>query len=179
MVYGEGDYQHRYYAYLKRIADRRPAILLEEGRARWRTCRGYVENVAAAIALAVTDDRAAGRIYNVADLYAPTEAEHARTLGRLLGWDGEVVVLPADRLPPALREEGINWDQDLTMDTTRIRAELDYAEPIPTEEALRRTAAWELANPPAQLEGFDYDAEDAALNNLQHLGGSVSPDQIP
>jgi nucleoside-diphosphate-sugar epimerase len=36
MVYGPGDYQHRLFPFLKRMDDRRPAILLGEGEARWR-----------------------------------------------------------------------------------------------------------------------------------------------
>jgi nucleoside-diphosphate-sugar epimerase len=62
MVYGPGDKQHRLYQYLKRMDDRRPAILLDHDFARWRSPRGFVDNVAAAIILAVTNDRAAGRI---------------------------------------------------------------------------------------------------------------------
>ena len=67
MVYGPGDGQHRLWPYLKRMDDGRPAILLGEKAARRHFARSYVENVATAIALAVTDERAAGRVYNVAE----------------------------------------------------------------------------------------------------------------
>src|SRR5207249_1224013 len=67
MVYGPRDDQHRLFPYLKRMDDKRPAILLDEDVAQWRWTRGYVENVAAAIALAVVDERAIGRIYNVGE----------------------------------------------------------------------------------------------------------------
>ena len=60
MVYGPGDYQHRLFSYLKRMDDNRPAILMDEAEAQWRWTHGYVENVADAIAMAVTNDRAAG-----------------------------------------------------------------------------------------------------------------------
>ena len=63
--------------------DGRPAILMTPRNARWRAPRGYVENVAAAIALAATDDRAAGQIYNVADDEAPTEAEAQATIRQM------------------------------------------------------------------------------------------------
>ena len=58
MVNGAGDYQHRLYPYLKRMDDKRPAIVLEEKLAHWQGCYGYVENVAYAIALAVNDEKA-------------------------------------------------------------------------------------------------------------------------
>jgi uncharacterized protein YbjT (DUF2867 family) len=47
--------------------DGRSAILLEKGMASWRWTHGYVEDVAAAVALAVMDERAAGRTYNVGE----------------------------------------------------------------------------------------------------------------
>ena len=164
MVYGPGDYQHRLFGYLKRMDDRRPAILLGAGLARWRASRGYVDNVAAAIALAATDDRAVGRVYNVAEPDALPEADWVRAIGDAAGWRGDVVVLPDDRLPPHLRQ-GLNAEQHLVMDSTRIRRELGYAEPVAREEALRQTVAWERAHPPATIppEAFDYPAEDAAL----------------
>src|SRR5262249_10284904 len=74
MVYGPGDEQHRLAPYLKRMMDGGEVILLDEGMARWRCLRGYVEEVAAAIALAVTSPAAAGRVYNVAEPTAHTEA---------------------------------------------------------------------------------------------------------
>ena len=53
MVYGIGDPLHRLFPILKRIDDGRPAILIQEDAAQWRAPRGYVENVSAAITLAV------------------------------------------------------------------------------------------------------------------------------
>lgn len=66
-VYGPGDYQHRLFGYAIRMADERPAILLNERMATFRWTRGYVHNIASAIALAAVDSRAAGRTYNVGE----------------------------------------------------------------------------------------------------------------
>src|SRR5205823_7436702 len=85
MVYGPGDYQHRLFPYLKRMDDGRPAILLPEGWAQNRVSRGYVEGVAAAIVLAVLDDRATGRVYNVAEPEALSELEWVRRIGEAVG----------------------------------------------------------------------------------------------
>ncbi|MEM8809634.1 MAG: NAD-dependent epimerase/dehydratase family protein, partial [Cyanobacteria bacterium P01_G01_bin.38] len=38
MVYGPNDYRHRFQAYLKRMSDRRPAIVLETSMANWHGC---------------------------------------------------------------------------------------------------------------------------------------------
>lgn len=164
MVYGPHDKQHRLFSYIKRMTDQRPAILLDEQQAQWRNTRGYVENVAAAITLAVVDRRAAGRIYNVAEQHAVAEAEWVRLIGQTMGWAGSIVALPAQQLPPHLQVD-YNPQQHLVIDSTRIRQELGYHEPIAPDEALQRTVAWEHANSPTEIDStqFDYAAEDAAL----------------
>ncbi len=164
MVHGAGDNQHRLFPYLKRIDDGRSAILLSEGMAAWHAPRGYVENVADAIALAVTDDRAAGQTYNVGDPDTLPEAEWVRAIRRETGWGGEVVVVPAERLPESMRD-GINVAQRLAGDTSRIRKELGFVERISRDEGLRRTIEWERANPPSPINPamFDYAAEDEVL----------------
>lgn len=101
-VYGPGDYQHRLFPYLKRMDEGRAGILLGEGMASWRWTHGYVEDVAAAITLAVVDERAAGRIYNVGEPAPLTWAEWVREIGRVVGWNGEIVPMPKDRLPKHL-----------------------------------------------------------------------------
>ena len=163
MVYGPGDPLRRFLPIVKRVDDRRPAILFEERHARWRCPRGYVGNVAWAVALAATDARAAGRVYNVGDADNFTELEWATRIASAAGWTGRFVTLPADRMPPHLVMPG-NLDQDWSTDTARIRDELGYREPVALEEAIRRTIEWERATPaPPAAPGFDYAAEDAAL----------------
>lgn len=191
-THGPGDDKHRLFPYLKRMDDGRPAILLDDAYAGWRWSRGYVEDVAHAIALAVTDERAAGRTYNVAYPDTVSEAEWVKEIARVHGvvktdlsvppshlpisasprlrisrshWPGEVVTLPADQLPPSLRRDMLDFTQQYQVDSSRIRRELGYSEIVPFDEALRRTIAWERSNPPEKIlpEDFDYAAEDAAL----------------
>ena len=167
-VYGIGDTKHRLFDYLKRMDDGRPVILLESDFARWRWTRGYVENVADAIALAVTDERAKDRTYNIGEPEALTETEWLKSIAQAVGWNGEIIAMPRAELPEHLKPR-IWFDHDLYVDTTRIRIELDYKERVSRNEALLRTIAWERANPPTDLEPhqFDYAAEDAALQNCQ------------
>ncbi len=164
-VYGPGDDQHRLYDHLKRMDDCRSAILLDERAAGWRWTRGYVENVAAAIALAVTDERAAGRVYNVGELDAYSARDWVRRIAEAAGWDGRIVAAPPNRLPASLRFD-LNTAQHLVSDSSRIRRELGYVERVPPAAALARTVAWERANPPADPRPFDYATEDAALAAL-------------
>lgn len=165
-TYGPCDYQHRLFSYLKRMDDNRPAILLEAGLDRWTWTRGYVENVADAVALAVVSERASGRIYNVGEPDALSELEWARSIAREAGWTGEFLVLPKEKLPEQMRSD-ILPEHHLATDTGRIRRELDYAERINRPEALRRTIAWERSHPPEQIDpkDFDYDAEDRVMQS--------------
>ncbi len=165
MVYGPGDYQHRLFSYLKRMDDKRLAILLDEAEAQWRWTHGYVENVADAIALAVTDGRSAGEIYNVGEPFTFTMAEWIALIGKITGWQGRVVTVPHGRLPEPLRWD-INAEQDLVVDSSRIRRELGYKERVDVEEALRKTVVWERIHPPKEIDPKDYDyvAEDTFLN---------------
>jgi nucleoside-diphosphate-sugar epimerase len=167
MVYGPGDYQHRLFEYLKRMDDKRPAIILERELAAWRSSVGYVGNVADAIVLAVTDRRAQNRIYNIAEPEPPTLAAWVKKIGTVAGWHGDVVIAPRDKLPQSLLPD-FKTEQHLTVDTNRIRKELGYRESIPLDEALRCTIEWERAHPPENIrpEQFDYESEDKVLISL-------------
>ena len=164
MVYGPRDEQHRTFEYLKRMDDGRPAILLDQAIAGWCWTRGYVENVADAVVLAVTQEVAAGRVYNVGEPEPLTMAEWVMAIGHAAGWSGESVAVPTERLPEGMRV-GLDIRQDLVSDSTRIRQELGYSERVPRDEALARTIAWQRANPPSSVDlaEFDYATEDAIL----------------
>jgi nucleoside-diphosphate-sugar epimerase len=81
--------------------------------------------VAAAIVLAAGHPAASGRIYNVGETSTPTVSER-------------LACLPPSSIPA---DEGteFNLAQDIAYDTSRIRAELGYAEHVSYEEGLRRT----------------------------------------
>ena len=167
-VYGPRDPYHRTFEYLKRMDDGRRAILVEERQAAWRWTRGYVENVAGAIALAVTDERAAGRIYNVGEQEALSESEWIQAIAAAARWKGDVVAVPKELLPSHMVAP-YDWQHDIVGDTTAIRDELGYTESVSRPEAMKRTVEWERANPPEQIDAarFDYAAEDEALRKAQ------------
>jgi nucleoside-diphosphate-sugar epimerase len=143
--------------------------------AQWRGPRGYVDNVGAAVALAATSEAAVNRVYNVAESDCFSELDWARLVADALwrertgepAWPGRLVVLPDDRAPRHLQPPG-NTAQHWTTDSTRIRRELGYAEPVARDEALRRTVRWEHQQPnvPGDPGAGDYAAEDAAASAL-------------
>ncbi|MGA9391707.1 MAG: NAD-dependent epimerase/dehydratase family protein, partial [Candidatus Sulfotelmatobacter sp.] len=174
MVYGPGDPLHRFYAVVKRISDKRCHIIFPETLAAWHSPRGYVENVAAAIALAAADERAAQRIYNVCEEPSFSELEWARKIASAMHWDGEFVTLPDERTPPHLLQPG-NAAQHWTASSARIRQELRFQELVAIDDAIQRTISWEKENPPAfaPLAQFDYPAEDAAVAARKPVGKVV------
>jgi len=162
-THGPRDKQHRLARYLRAMDDGRPAIVLGETHARWRWSRGYVENIAAAIALAVGDERAAGRIYNVAAEPALSEAEWIQAIARLAVWDGEVRLVPDENLPGPLQPR-FDFTQHLEIDTAAIRSELGFRETVDEADGLKRTIEWELQtlNEVPDLR-LNYAAEDEAV----------------
>ena len=167
MVYGPGDPVHRFHFLLKRIDDGRQNMLFADDVAALRTPRGYVENVAHAIALAATSERASGRIYNFCEQVAFNELDWATKIAAATGWDGKFIVLPHDQTPKHLWMPG-NTAQHLVASSDRIRKELGYSELISLDESIHRTIDWERKHPPANpIAQFDYPAEDAAISSIK------------
>ncbi len=168
MVYGPHDNMHRIFKYLQRMDEHRPVVVLGERFAHWLWTRDSVENVAAAIALAVTHPRAAGRIYNVGETQTLTIAEWVRAIGDAAEWNGTIITVPEEHLPTHLRSN-IVTSQQMLIDTTRIREELGYHPLVSQGDALKQTVMWERANPPDEIDmsDFDYEAEDTIVAKLQ------------
>jgi nucleoside-diphosphate-sugar epimerase len=167
-VHGERDYQHRLFMEVARIDAQRPAMLVSASASTWRWGRAYVGNVADAIALAVTDERAAGRVYNVGEVNTPTQVEWLREVGRIAGWAGEIVVVPDSMMPPDPSGATNNHAQSMVVDSSRIREELGYAERVSWGEGIARAIAWERSHPPEHVnpKWTDFAAEDGALTAL-------------
>jgi len=162
MVYGPGDYS-RIYPYLKRMDDKIP-ILLDENKANWRFSRGYVEDIASAIVLSALDTRSGNKIYNVGEKDTHSEIEWIHQIGQIAGWNNKIIKLPHDKLPAHLKEPLLDWEQDLTINTQRIRDELNYRELYSHEDSMHKSIDWLRTHTPAQIDSsFDYDAEDDAI----------------
>ena len=139
MVYGPGDPQRRLTPLLRQMTPDQARIEIPATEARWVSCRAHVEDVAAALTLAVTSPAGSG-VYNVAAQQAPTQIEWARSVARAAGWEGEVV----EGLDT---EESLAFRWPIALDSSRIRQELGYAEVVRFEDGLFETAEWERAHP--------------------------------
>ena len=96
--------------------------------AAWRACYGGVRNAANGIKLLIERGKP-GEIYNMADEASFTELEYREIIARLLNWRGEIVM--TNEMPDAF-----NYEQDLTLDTSKIRRELGYRDIYTIDEEL-------------------------------------------
>jgi nucleoside-diphosphate-sugar epimerase len=163
MVYGPGDFQHRLFEYLKRINDGRPAILLDEDLSKWKTARGYVENVAYAITLAITSPNAVNQIFNVAENNFE-EKEWVQFIIESTNYDGNILIVPS-----GVMQLDFNPLQHLDLSSMKIRENLGYQEIVSFQDGLRRTIEWENTHYPEQIqEGqFNYQHEDEIIENYK------------
>jgi len=168
MVYGPGDPLHRFHGVLKRMDDGRNYIIFPSDLAAFRSPRGFVDNVGAAIALAATSEKAAGRVYNICEEESFSELEWSKKIAAAVGWKGEFILVPQDQAPKHLRQAG-NMAQHLAASSERLRTELGYREPVSRGEAIGRTIEWERADQPAAplYLPFNYAEEDAAVAQLK------------
>jgi nucleoside-diphosphate-sugar epimerase len=101
---------------------------------QWRWTHGYVENVAAAVVLAAVHPAAAGQIFNVGEEVTPTVEERLKYLPASS-------VVETSSMPA-------NFTQNIVYDTSRIRRDLGYHEPVPYLEGLHRTVQRGGSNTP-------------------------------
>lgn len=169
MVYGPNDYQHRLDPYLRRMDDGRPHLVLTEREAALCLARAYVEDAGLAIALCAVRPEAAGRIYHTAEPHAWSEIAWIERIAAHTGWTGRIIVGPDEA---SHASSAFDYDrQDLTLNTARIRTELDFSEAAAADAALSDTIAWERQfrrDPPADLHA-QYGREDSLVEEWDRL----------
>ena len=141
MIFGPGDKQHRFAWAIKALAAG-GVIQIDERAAQWPNSYGYVDDVAEAIVLAALAPEAAGRIYNVGQNFVRTPVEWLERFAEVMGREMRVKIVPAaDKGLLWERAEAMDLRYPLTLDTSRIRQELGFAEPTPEAVALANTVA--------------------------------------
>lgn len=179
-LFGPRQLAPREWSIVRRILDGRHTVPVIDGGLTLES-RAYVENAAHAVLLAVDDPaRSAGRVYHVADLVTPSDAERALAIAEAMGAQIDLVNYPRDAGLPgyfwgggrnleAMGRPGPPPTHHKLLDSSRIRDELGYTDLVPFEEAVRRTAEYYVAHPleyggeeEARIgDPFDYAAEDA------------------
>jgi nucleoside-diphosphate-sugar epimerase len=177
MVYGPHSYVPFEWYFVRRLLDGRREVALEADGLMLPQ-RGYAENLAAAVLLAVDHPDAAGRVLNVGDEQVLSVRSIADTIAEALGVELEPVGIPLAASPCgnpfALR-------QNTVFDLSALRS-LGYTDVVPVGEATRRAATWLAEHPvgrgsPEELSlgprAFDYDAEDRVIDIYRRAGAEA------
>lgn len=163
MVFGPGDRQRRLGWLIRPMAEGRPLVLLDAVWAAWRTSYGFVDDVAAGIALAALHPGGVGETFNLGSGESPDHAAWAQAFAEALGWTGEVRIAPAGQAPMSRALKGLDLAFPLQTDSRRIRERLGYRNPTPPAQALAQTIADEHARERPKHLDAQYAAEDAMV----------------
>jgi nucleoside-diphosphate-sugar epimerase len=146
MVFGPQDRQHRFGWLIRPLAAGAEHIVMPRPWAQWRTSYGYVEDVAASIALAATHEAASRRVFNLAMPQAPTHEEWIARFAAVFGWRGQIRFDSDPTSPLSMRIKALDLSFPLVLDTQRIRSELGFTEVLDEHTALARTIEHELSD---------------------------------
>ncbi len=143
IVYGPHDYQTRTAPVDQWAVNRRSTITVGRGL-NWTMHRGYVENVAEGVVSILKHGRT-GEAYNLADSTVLSQGEWMDGIRRFFGVNWTVEEVDDSDVPEDAREYCHN-PQNLILDTSKVRNECHYREPISPSDGLRITLKWRLAN---------------------------------
>jgi nucleoside-diphosphate-sugar epimerase len=173
LVYGPQNICPAEWGIVRRVRDKRRQLIVPGGGLTI-VARGYADNMAHAILLAVDNPEASGgQIYNLCDERLQYNTEWVDRLSSILGHEFDCVDIPFSWLPPGFRATPpqLLYRHHCALDIDKIRTQLGYRDQVSFEEALERTVAWYMDNPlPPGHETeqnlgdpFDYAYEDAII----------------
>lgn len=144
MVYGPGDRQRRFRWAIRHMADNDEPLVIPRQWAAWTTTYGYIDDVAAGIALVLGHDSAANRVFNIGERVPVTQIEWARRIAAVMAWHHEIEA--ADVSSELARQAGsLDLEVPFKVDSARIRQELGYTESVSIGDSLYQTIADELS----------------------------------
>ena len=158
---------------MQRCLDRRPCVVLPNNGLALTT-RGYSENLAHAVLLAVDQPQAsAGQIYNCGDERQFTFAQWVGLVAEAMEWELEILSAPGQYATSArdlLHVNGRGLHQYL--DLSKICRQLGYSDRVDAVKAVRQTVQWFKDHPPENqdyVEGLraHYEVEDQLIQILR------------
>lgn len=155
VVYGPRQIQPTTWHVMRRVLDGRRHIVMPDGGLTLIT-RGYAENMAHAVLLAVDQpDTAGGQVYNCGDEQQFSMAQWIEVVAQATGGKLEVIGVPDAYAYPARELMVFNGpSHHQYFDLFKIRSELGYRDRVPALEAIERTVAWYLQHRPDKTAEF-------------------------
>jgi len=141
MVYGPGDKQRRFLWAAKPMTEGKPQLLIPRSWANWYTTYGYIDDVAAGVALTVGNPKALERVFNIGEAPIDNQLQWALRIASIVGWRGDVELSDDPQHPFARRIAGLDLSVPFRISSRRIREELGYKEITDPAAALTRTVA--------------------------------------
>ena len=117
--------------------------------------RGYAENVAHAVLLAVDNPEVSkGQIYNIRDERQHSRRQQVEFVARRMGHQWEIV-----ELPPHLVDKVYKAETSIEFDICKVCTQLGYRDIVSSEDALARSVDWLLTHQPVPgSEAIRYSA---------------------
>ena len=173
-VYGPRHLIPMEWSIMRRIMDGRKRIILPGGGMSF-TSRGYAENYAHALLLAIDNPTASrGQVYNVSDERAFSTRDWVRMIAQAMHKDLEFVEIPfsvlLDDFTGAPAQALFPFHQ--VVDISKIKTQLGYRDAVPPEKGLETSVQWLLEHPlkhggdeeTHMGDPFDYAAEDKMID---------------
>lgn len=162
-LYGPRSPQRLEWPVLQRLRDGRRALPLPDDGLTILS-RGYSENVAHAVLLAIDNPAAAGEVFNCADDLQLTMRQWVELVMDAAGGELELISVPWE-LTGAARNFFTESPAHALVDTSKLRKMLGYQDLVPVPESIHRSVEWLLQNPPpeGEVKQVDYEAEDALI----------------
>ncbi|HUT86958.1 MAG TPA: NAD-dependent epimerase/dehydratase family protein [Candidatus Heimdallarchaeota archaeon] len=180
-LYGPRDTTPREWYYVKQALDGRRRIPVANGGLSLFS-RGYLENMAHTVVLALENDVASGQVYNAADAHAMTPRQIIAMIGEIIEHEWEIVSIPRQLMPAFSQSQGRPFSPDpydiephVLMDLAKIKGELGYRDLVPLRTAMERTVEWLCEHRPEGSAPFDYRALDAVLDTYTHFLSEAVP----
>lgn len=180
-LYGPRDTTPREWYYVKQALDGRKRIPVANGGLSLFS-RGYLENMAHTIVLALEGNAACGQVYNAADAHAMTPRQIVAMVGEIMCHEWEIVSIPRGLMPVFSKSQGRPFSPDpydiephILMDLSKIKAELGYRDLVPLRTAMERTVEWLCKHQPEGGPPYDYQALDAVLDTYAHFLSEAVP----
>jgi len=176
-LYGPRDPTPRLWYYVRQALDGRKEILVANGGATLFS-RGYLQNMAYSIVLALENRKAEGEIYNASDERTLSVRQIIQMIGEIMDHEWEIVSVPRALMPKIAQTQGLPFSCDpfdiephLLLDISKIKAQLGYRDLVSVRKAMESTVKWLCENPPQKSEFavVSYSALDEAMTRSKTL----------
>jgi len=175
-LYGPGDTTPREWYYVRQALDGRKQIAVPDG-GQALFPRGYLENMAHTVVLAVDHHTDSASVYNAADVAALSLRQIVEMVGEILEHTWEIIPVPRQFMPHGPKSQLLPYSCDpydiephLLFDLTRIRTDLGYRDLVPITTAMENTVKWLVDHqPPAGWLPVSYPEHDEAIRKAQKL----------